>query len=145
MANFRDLERLATPSNETVLFGVGWLSRDVKYPTGEVAPDFYAKLTELCRNPWQPFVAAGFHHCDLCQFDGARFKDELYVPGQGHIFVAPLGITHYIAAHWYLPPPLFVQAVLDCPPMRSMDYKKKLLANGGRGLTRAFDDPPQPT
>ncbi len=144
MANFRDLERLGTRSDDTVLFGVGWLGRDMKYATGEVAPNFYEKLTELCRNPWQPFATVGFHSCDLCQYDGVPFKGELYIPGQGRIYVAPVGVAHYIATHWYSPPAVFVQAVLDCPPMQSMDYKKKLLANGGRGLTRAFNAPSQP-
>ena len=46
------------------------------------------------------------------------------------------GITHYIAAHWYRPPDVFLEAVRACPPMRSMDYMKALLANGGRGLVR---------
>ncbi len=145
MVTFRDLERLATPSDDTLLFGVGWLSRDMEYATGEVARDFYYKLTELCRHPWQPVASAGFHNCDLCQYDGVGFNGQLYVPGQGRVYVAPVGVAHYIATHWYSPPAVFVQAVLDCPPMQSMAYKKKLLANGGRGLMRTFNEPFQPT
>ncbi|OLP47738.1 DUF7919 family protein [Allorhizobium taibaishanense] len=144
MVHFRDLERHTTPCDDTVLLSVGWLGRDMEYPTGEVAPNFYEKLRELCRNPWQPFATAGFHICDLCQYDGVSLKGQLYVPDQDCIYVAPAGVAHYIAAHWYNPPAAFVQAVLNCPPMQTMDYKKKLLANGGRGLTRAFKEPSQP-
>lgn len=145
MVKFRDLEQLVTPSDDTLLFGIGWLSRDMEYATGEVAPNFYEKLTELCRNPWQPSASAGFHNCDLCQYHGVAFNGELYVPGRGRIYVAPVGIAHYIATHWYSPPAVFVQAVLDCPPMQSMHYKKQLLANGGRGLMRTFSERAQPT
>jgi hypothetical protein len=52
------------------------------------------------------------------------------------IYVAPVGILHYIAAHWYKPPMAFVEAVMACPPMQSMAYKRELLANGGRVLMR---------
>jgi hypothetical protein len=62
---------------------------------------------------------------------------EVYLPGQGCIYVAPTGIVHYISAHWYKPPTPFLEAVLACPPMGSMTYKKAILQNAGRSLLRA--------
>ncbi|WP_154668261.1 hypothetical protein [Pseudoduganella violaceinigra] len=47
------------------------------------------------------------------------------------------GFVHYVAAHRYLPPQIFIDAVLACPAMNSMDYKRALLANGGRSLVKA--------
>lgn len=91
----------------------------------------------MARDPWQPYAAAGYHECELCQFEPALLKDEMYIPGKGCIYAAPGGIVHYIAAHWYRPPDTFVEAVLACPPMRSMEYKRALMANGGRALVAA--------
>jgi len=98
-------------------------------------PAFFDKLVELTHSPWQPaIVFAGIHECELCQFQPAYGKDNIFIPYQGSIYVAPELIVHYIAAHRYKPPQVFVDAVMDCPAMKSMDYKKALLANGGRPL-----------
>jgi hypothetical protein len=48
--------------------------------------------------------------------------------------MAPVAVAHYISAHWYRPPQIFIEAVLKCPPIDSMNYKKAPLANGGRSL-----------
>lgn len=137
MPHYPDLAPYA-PSHPdaATLRAVGWLGRD--YPQGPVPVAFYRKLAELCAAPWQPAVAAGVHACALCQYDGPHSSGALYVPseGEGLIYVAPMAITHYIASHWYQPPPAFIAAVLACPPMRSMAYHRALLACGGRALVR---------
>ena len=107
------------------------------FPVGTVPEAFYRRLTELLRDPWQPFAAAGMHQCSLCQFDGATGTANVFVPFNGRILVAPELILHYINCHNYCPPEEFVDAVLECPDTRSMDYKRKLIANGGRPLLRA--------
>ena len=76
----------------------------------------------------------GVHECELCQFQPAEGTANIFVPYQGNIYVAPELIVHYIAAHRYKPPQVFVDAVMACPTMNSMDYKKAVLANGGRPL-----------
>jgi hypothetical protein len=119
------------------LTAVGWLTRDSAFETGSVPEPFFRKISELCTMPWQPIVTAGFHLCELCQFDGPHFGDNLFVPYSGRIYVAPVGIVHYVAAHWYRPPQIFIDAVLACPPIKSMAYKEALLENGGRNLVRA--------
>jgi hypothetical protein len=135
MAHFKDLEPFSSACE--ALTAVGWLTRDVSFDRGDVPPEFFTRLKELCAAPWQFVVSMGLHPCDLCQFDALAFTANLYVPYQGRIYVAPVGITHYVAAHWYRPPDVFVQAVMECPKMDSMAYKKALLENGGRGLVRA--------
>ena len=82
-------------------------------------------------------AAGGAHTCALCQCDAPQFSANLFVPYQGKVYVAPVAIVHYIAAHWYVPPAVFIAAVEACPPVQSMAYKKALLANGGRALLRS--------
>jgi hypothetical protein len=60
----------------------------------------------------------------------AMGANDLYVPGQGVVFVAPSLIAHYIDAHEYAPPAAFQDAVEACPPMRSVAYLRALLKNG---------------
>lgn len=124
---------LPIPTPERLL-AVGWLGRHQEFRKGPVEDSAYRKLQALAVNLWQPFATAGRHECDLCQYEGARFSGNIFVPFDGVIYVAPAGILHYIATHWYQPPPIFMLAVRECPAMNSTDYKKAILANGGRLL-----------
>lgn len=56
--------------------------------------------------------------------------------GEGFLYVCPELILHYIAVLWYLPPAEFCAAVMNCPPTRTMEYKRAYLANGGREFAR---------
>ena len=129
------------------LKAIGWLSLDHPFANGLVTEEFFRKLCQILSNHWNPGPCpAGFHRCEFCRFTGngsASFegyevvswsKSELYVPGDGCIYIAPQSIAHYIDAHGYRPPYEFIDAVLNCPPMRSVPYMKAILANGGRGL-----------
>ena len=136
MTEFRDLENCNYfPLDCEDLIAVGWLSIETKYQKGHVETIFYNKLLELAKDPWEPVASAGIHNCELCQFETTSFYRNIFVPYKGKIYVSPEGIVHYIAAHWYQPPAIFIEAVLNCPEMRSKEYKKAILANGGRGLT----------
>jgi len=128
---------------------VGWLAQGQPFPTGEVSESVFEKLCQLLQNPWNPAYPAGYHLCELCRFSGGGgvnyFKDyavsgrsaaDVYVPAQGVVYVAPSSITHYIDAHWYQPPEEFCEAVLNCPPMRSVSYFQALLNNGNRELIK---------
>ncbi len=134
------------------LLAVGWLDRECPYPQGEVDDSFVAMLVELLVDPWQPAVAMGRHKCQFCRFSGgpAAFQLDattvtigvanLFVPASGFIYVAPSLILHYIDAHGYAPPEQFQQAVMRCPPMKSMEYLKALLANGGRAIVKGLGE-----
>jgi hypothetical protein len=120
------------------LRAVGWLQRDRPYPTGAIDAEVFAKIADLARDPWQPSVAAGPHSCDLCLYEPeASCSANLFVPGDGSLYVCPTLITHYMNAHGYAPPPAFCRAILACPTMRSMPYMKSVLASGGRLLMRS--------
>ena len=132
------------------LLAVGWLDQEFPYPKGDVDEKFVAKLVELLVNVWQPCVFMGLHDCQFCRFSGGpstfEFKNttvlmkgsNLFVPALGFIYVAPSLILHYIDSHGYTPPEAFQQAVMECPPMKSIQYFKAFLANGGRGIVQAF-------
>lgn len=125
------------PVQSENLIAIGWLSKESNFERGTVDPEFFEKLTDLFKAPWQPMATAGSHACELCQFNRPRFYANVFIPFGGRIYVAPEGVLHYIAAHWYKPPDVFIEAVMSCPPMNSMEYKKALLANGGRDLVKA--------
>jgi len=117
------------------ILAVGWLEIACEFPTGTTSREVFIRLTELARNPWQPFVSIGYHECGLCQFSGEKSGTaNLFIPFQGKIYVCPELITHYINAHYYSPPREFCEAVLACPPMDSMEYKRLLIACNGRVL-----------
>ena len=117
------------------MIAVGWLERGRPYATGIVAAEVYEALIKMVVNPWQPVVSSGFHDCDLCNYESElRCSSTIFIPAKGQLFVSPTLITHYMNAHGYAPPAKFCEAVLTCPPMRSMDYLKSVLATGGRHL-----------
>ena len=113
---------------------IGWLERGHDYPRGESPPEFCERLQHLCRHAWQPARSPGCHQCDLCQHDGPTCNSELMVPYRDRIYAAPLIVDHYVAAHWYRPPDVFIEAVMACPPMRSVAYYRALRAAGAKQL-----------
>lgn len=140
---------LSPYSAEEPFLAIGFLARGQDYERGDVSMEFFAKLCELASNAWSPPVAsAGVHLCELCRFTGggsAIFQNypvtsvsnaEIYVPGNGIIYIAPISVPHYVDAHEYCPPKVFQEAVLNCPSMRSIPYFKSLLANGARDFVK---------
>ena len=127
------------------LLAVGWLDKEQPYAKGFVPQTVVARLVELLVNPWQPVGSMGGHDCPLCRFTSGprQFNlatdtldtgytivqmgiNNLFVPAQDCIFVAPSLILHYMDAHEYAPPQSFQQAVIACPDMRSMAYLKAI-------------------
>lgn len=92
----------------------------------------------------------GVHQCEFCRFSGGPgafgFSEQsesvqmgvnnVFVPGNDCLFVAPSLIIHYIDAHRYCPPLAFQEAVTASPEMRSVAYLKAILANGPKGIAR---------
>lgn len=133
---YRDMSRCDYFGEEVAnnLIAVGWLTSSEPIEQGAVPTSFFEKLKALSLEPWQPVVFLGGHHCEICQFDRPSGHLNLFVPNGESIYVAPELISHYIAAHFYRPPQEFIEAVMQCSDTRSMDYKKSILASGGRGL-----------
>ena len=134
MTAYADLSPCTYFSTEANLVAVGWLSDELEFETGASEPQFFEKLVALAESPWQPVMFMGFYECELCQYQPAVGTSNVFVPFNGCIYVAPELAVHYIAAHRYKPPQVFVDAVMNCPEMNSMEYKKAFLANGGRPL-----------
>ncbi|XYH97325.1 hypothetical protein ACMHYB_57805 [Sorangium sp. So ce1128] len=127
---------------QDILRAVGWHEPSHPFATGSVPESFFGALVRLLSDPWQPFAAAGHHSCPYCRFTGGpaelRFDgatihvgvNNLFVPADNEVYVAPSLIAHYVDAHGYSPPPVFQAAVLSCPEMRSFGYLKSLRMRG---------------
>jgi len=136
-------------SDPSSLRAVGWLDSEHPFDTGPTPKEDFERLCELLVDPWYPRWAPGaYHRCDLCAYTGGPstvlFRGHtiriglvnLFVPAGSTIYAAPSLILHYIDAHHYRPPDEFLGAAQACPPMRSTDYERALLAAGGGTLLR---------
>jgi hypothetical protein len=133
----------------TSLRAVGWLDTTHAFETGRTSPEDFESLCRLLAEPWQPVVFAGTHACQLCQHTRGpsllRYGDihvslgatNAFIPAGAVIYVVPLLVAHYIDAHHNRPPDEFLAAMRSCPSMASMQYKRALLAAGGRALLDA--------
>lgn len=121
------------------LKSVGWLASGNPLATGRTAPELFNKLKEYFRDPWQPVVFMGVHECEFCVYEpDARGGKNLFIPGDGFLYVCPQLILHYMNCHSYQPPEAFIVATMQCPEMRSREYHRLLLNNGGRELIAHF-------
>ncbi|MHA6764624.1 DUF7919 family protein [Streptacidiphilus sp. PAMC 29251] len=120
-----------SPGDGTLL-NVGWLGEGHSYPVGVSSDELIAGLVRLCADPVN--LTRGVHFCDICpaispdehrsrwrEFTTFQSKygevsignGELRAIGtSGRIYAAPTLVIHYVAAHYYLPPEDFVDAVV---------------------------------
>jgi hypothetical protein len=134
MTTYPDLAPCRAVLDAPEVLAVGWLGKGDKFPTGPVDPEFFDKLLHLCNDPLQPVPDGGWRDCAVCQFDARQFKGHLFVPYEGKVYVAPTGIVHFIAAHWYKPPQVFIDAVMACPPTRGIEFRRALQRILGESL-----------
>ena len=144
MTYYADLSPCDYFGMDVRLVAVGWLDPAHPHAQGEVDETVVAKLVALAANPWEPASCAGHHACPFFRFSGgpATFEHDgvsvvmgasnVFVPAQDRVYVTPSLVLHYIDAHGYAPPQEFVDAVLACPQMRSMDYLKAIAKHGLR-------------
>jgi len=109
---------------------VGWLSRDQEFPTATTSQEFLEALRRHLREPWQPVTAGGTHRCEFCPplrngcyIGGSR---NIWISGDGVVYVAPELVLHYIEVHGYRPPDAFITAVIDCPEQSSAQYLARM-------------------
>lgn len=125
------------------VIAVGWLDGEHEFTTGPLDEDLVRRLCALAERPWQPSLLMGYHTCEICErpeqgqtvveFEGRRLSvgaSNIFIPGEGVVYAVPSMILHYILAHAYQPPAIFVEAVRRCPPMRSRAYAAMMLRNG---------------
>ncbi|MFD5659511.1 DUF7919 family protein [Streptomyces hirsutus] len=92
---------------------IGWLEAGRPYPTGAVPAAFVEKLKVVQKVQWMN-ICLGQHECDLCpEREAPEGNGEIRIPGEpGIAYAAPFLITHYVTAHGYRPPQVFIDAVL---------------------------------
>src|SRR6476469_11157307 len=121
MAYYADLSSCTYFGDGHALVAIGWLERGNHFPIAARDPRVYQRLVELAVDPWQPMVAPGSLGCTLCEYEPEKLgAKNIFIPGHGFLYVCPELIGHYMNAHGYGPPEEFCEAVLRCPPMRSM-------------------------
>ena len=127
------------------LCAVGWLEQSHSFRTGTVPSAVVSKLKEMLeqmRSAYFHYAFRGLHDCSLCPgtFRLTESYLNLFVPGASVIYIAPAGIVHYIETHSYLPPEVFLDAVLRCPKCTSAGYREALsVANGGQEIPLEMD------
>lgn len=120
------------------LFSIGWLEHPHRYPTGPTPSGLVERLETLMASSWEhypSFAFRGGYQCSLCVLGKpqrgrhTRSHENLWIPGNGVIYIAPGMITHYVGDHFYLPPEGFIHAVLACPDYGSPEYCSALQAS----------------
>ena len=117
---------------------IGWLEPGFDYRRGDVPRDFLDRLEEILLNSGDQGASyCGWHECALSDSCGERTsspgehqfsassRKEIFVPLDGCLFVSPENIGHYIIAHGYAPPKVFIKAVERCPSVGSDDYHEQ--------------------
>ncbi|MBQ1024002.1 hypothetical protein [Micromonospora sp. C95] len=105
------------------LLNVGWLDCSHPFQTGAPPDELIPALTKLAKVRVRQ--TRGHHHCELCLRDMGdaareaiqqglipRGSAEFQVRGHGVVYAAPQLLTHYVAAHAYLPPLVFCEAAI---------------------------------
>lgn len=107
---------------------VGWLDSGEPFTAGACPQDVRDRLEGLSREPVH--LTRGYHYCQFCMTtagpglllradinlyedpDVARGNGEIWLTSpSGTNFAAPALIAHYIDAHSYIPPGVFIEAV----------------------------------
>lgn len=106
---------------------VGWLSTQHPCEMGAPASGLIEKLEAVIGHRSEDFdahvnVVRGIHPCNFCDreiefFPGAKRAflgmSEIWIRSQSGWFASPSLVLHYITDHGYLPPMVFVQAVME--------------------------------
>lgn len=123
------------------LRAVGWLEHPRSFPTGTSGAEVLKRLRQLIaqtRKEFPHYSFRGTKTCSLCEASGTPApgpvwsQENLWVPGEGEVYLAPGGIMHYIETHYYLPPESFIEGLLKCPDCDRPAYLDALTeANSG--------------
>jgi hypothetical protein len=117
---------------------VGWLAKGHPFHQGEVSDQFLDALWRFCQEP--VIIHRGFHTCEFCDMParevptathaGSTLRigyQEIRAFGESDtVFAAPTLIFHYVTAHRYQPPAIFIDAVLTGPQPGTTAYTARL-------------------
>ncbi len=101
---------------------MGWLDAHHAFERGHVSEEVLRRLRWLASER-RVAQTRGYHSCPFCPSgepaaprtatDSALGSAEVWVPDdeEGRYFAAPVLVIHYIAAHQYAPPDVFMKAL----------------------------------
>lgn len=131
MAHFDDLSEYRYSNQvQPGVVHVGWLGKGHPFPRASVPSALIETMKRLAESPAELY--RGYHVCELCEmpaelrdrpFDEqwekwAQFRKsngEIRVSRAGVTYAAPVLIIHYIEAHGYCPPVVFLKAIEEKP------------------------------
>lgn len=119
------------PARREPRLNVGWLDPCAPFTAGEVPEAFLESLWDIWTVERGWVMTRGFHVCPFCppaSDDDPRLCQivvrhgeerwsgscEIYVPSSEAVYHAPDLLFHYIVAHRYRPPQVFVDAAFVC-------------------------------
>lgn len=107
------------------VLNVGWLENGHAFPTG-VVPSSVVERIRLLVDHASTRAMRGLHYCDLCppgdedlewsdpRLNYVRSSAEIIAVGaDGTRYAAPVLVYHYVVAHQYRPPQVFIDAVMQ--------------------------------
>jgi len=123
MTHFPDLSVYEYSKRSGHALNVGWLGQGHSFETGPVSTDVRDALVRLAGNSVN--VMRGLHYCDFCDAESPLYVEtsdgqvraslgtgEIQaIAENGVVYLAPTLLVHYIDAHDYLPPAVFLSAV----------------------------------
>lgn len=146
MTYYPDLARCdywGLPPEENRLRAVGWLHPGHpvprRGPQATDAPDLVERLADALENTYEHGRFAGYHACSFCPASPSTWGPTRHVqdgrtltlgcanlflpwPGEPLLLVAPSLVLHYVAAHAYALPEVFVAALQERPQVGSPEY-----------------------
>lgn len=112
---------------------VGWLQRGQTFDSGPLPDAFPEALLPFCFDEHTVCARPNTLPCPLCgervepvTRDGATAHfgvAEIRVLGEDDIYASPTLIYHYVVAHKYRPPDVFVRAVMQGPQPGSAEHR----------------------
>jgi hypothetical protein len=132
MSFFEDLGKITMVAAGDRIRGVGWLDAQHPYSRGPVNPEFldrlkqYAALSVQSEKVLRWGMFLGGHLCEFCEKVYGSLNCG--VPFKGLLFVFPELMVHYVGTHSYLPPDVFVTAVMQAPLPGSPEYRAEVLS-----------------
>ena len=127
------------------LWNVGWLDGEHPYPQGPVSAEFVDRLWTFCQLRVER--SRGIHWCKICAVDEpviVEHNGEPWVVGTaevralgaaGQVYAAPDMIYHYVTAHSYRPPDVFIEAILTGPQPDTPAYAEAMQRYGWKAST----------
>lgn len=137
MARFPDLDDCSRGASSVPVLSVGWLDAGVDFERALPSEAMLDRLWRFCLVHVAP--SRGIHRCPFCESPLANVTErdgvqvllgsaEIRVFGKNGspVFAAPNLVFHYVAAHHYLPPVAFIEALATGPQPGTPEYERLL-------------------